>query len=327
MTLPVVASATPMSMAAGWLRRPHVRSHTPRATSALTGVALAGSSLMAGPAWALPQGGTVVEGDATITYSENSVVIDQNSAHVIIEWDSFDTTAGESVHFDQAAFMAALNRILSGEATRFDGALTGAGSITIVNAAGIAFGADATVDVGAITATTLDILNSNFMADNLVFDQFDCGLRRRERDQRWHDHGCGPGAGCPGRAGRGQQRRDPGAHGRGGPGVGHGGDDRLLWRRADQLRAGLAPPRRHRWTPTATRSTALVDNDGEIYADGGTVILRAEGGGRHRRQRDQHGRRDPGPLGRGPRRPDRAGRRRRRRSDVRVAGTLDASGD
>ena len=96
--------------------------------------------------------------------------------------------------------MAALNRILSGEATRFDGALTANGSITIVNAAGIAFGADATVDVGAITATTLDILNSNFMADQLVFDQYDSGLRRRQRHQRRHDHRCGPGSGRPGRA-------------------------------------------------------------------------------------------------------------------------------
>ena len=74
-----------------------------RATSALTGAALAGSALMGGSALALPQGGTVVEGDATITYSDTSVVIEQSSSHVIIEWDSFDTAAGETVHFDQSS--------------------------------------------------------------------------------------------------------------------------------------------------------------------------------------------------------------------------------
>ncbi|MEZ5666489.1 MAG: filamentous hemagglutinin N-terminal domain-containing protein [Alphaproteobacteria bacterium] len=52
------------------------------------------------------------------------------------------------------------------------GSLSGAGSITLVNPAGISFGASATVDVGAITATTLDILNSRFMADELVFDGY-----------------------------------------------------------------------------------------------------------------------------------------------------------
>ncbi|MGF1627372.1 MAG: filamentous hemagglutinin N-terminal domain-containing protein, partial [Alphaproteobacteria bacterium] len=144
-----------------------------RATSAITSVAVVGSSLLSSAAYALPQGGTVIEGDATISYGENSVVINQGSSHVIIEWQSFDIAAHESVHFDQAAFMAALNRVLSGEASVILGSLTGAGSITLVNPAGIAFGAGAHVDVGAITASTLDILNQNFMADQLVFDQYD----------------------------------------------------------------------------------------------------------------------------------------------------------
>src|SRR5690606_19663627 len=117
-----------------------------RATTAITTAAAAGSTLMSSVAYALPQGGTVVEGDATITYGENSVTITQGSAHVVIEWQSFDTAAGESVHFDQAEFMAALNRILSGQATRFDGILTANGSITIVNQAGIAFGSSANID-------------------------------------------------------------------------------------------------------------------------------------------------------------------------------------
>ncbi|MEZ5670002.1 MAG: hypothetical protein R3F55_21715, partial [Alphaproteobacteria bacterium] len=50
-----------------------------RATSAITTAAVATSQLMTSVAYALPQDGNVVEGDATITYGENSIVIQQNS--------------------------------------------------------------------------------------------------------------------------------------------------------------------------------------------------------------------------------------------------------
>ncbi|MEZ5670560.1 MAG: filamentous hemagglutinin N-terminal domain-containing protein [Alphaproteobacteria bacterium] len=89
-----------------------------RATSALTALSIVGASILPVPALALPQDGNVIEGDATITYGENSIVIQQNSDRVIIEWQSFDVGANESVNFIQPSELAAaLNRVLSGEAS------------------------------------------------------------------------------------------------------------------------------------------------------------------------------------------------------------------
>ena len=246
-----------------------------RTTSAITSAAVATSSLMSSVAYALPQGGSVVEGDATITYGENSVTIAQNSAHVIIEWDSFDTAAGESVHFDQAEFMAALNRILSGQATRFDGVLTGAGSITIVNQAGIAFGAGANIDVGAITATTLDIINSNFMADNLVFDQYDSAFADASVTNAGTitvaDQGLAALVG-PGVANNGLIQARTGAV------VLASGTAATIDFYGDGL-VNFAVTGATEAAPVDADGNpldALVSNSGAIYADGGTVILAAE---------------------------------------------------
>ena len=254
-----------------FLRRLAFQTH-----SALTCAAMVGASLAASnPAYALPQGGSVVEGDATITYGENSVTIAQNSAHVIIEWDSFDTAAGESVHFDQAEFMAALNRILSGQATRFDGALTGAGSITIVNQAGIAFGAGANIDVGAITATTLDIINSNFMADNLVFDQYDSAFAdasvTNDGTITVADQGLAALVG-PGVANNGVIQARTGAV------VLASGTAATIDFYGDGL-VNFAVTGATEAAPVDADGNpldALVSNSGAIYADGGTVILAAE---------------------------------------------------
>jgi filamentous hemagglutinin family protein len=246
-----------------------------RTTTAMTAAAVVASTLMSSVAWALPQGGTVVEGDATIAYGESSVTITQGSSHVIIEWESFDTAAGESVHFDQAAFMAALNRVLSGEATQFLGSLTGAGSITIVNQAGIAFGPGSNVDVGAITATTLDILNANFMADQLVFDQYDPAFATASVTNAGTitvaDKGLAALVG-PGVANSGLIQARTGA-----VVLASGtaftvdlyGDGLVNF---DVTGATEAAPVDADGNPLA----ALVSNSGQIYADGGTVILTAE---------------------------------------------------
>jgi filamentous hemagglutinin family protein len=246
-----------------------------RTTSAITSAAVAASSLLPGVAWALPQGGTVVEGDATIAYGEDSVTITQGSSHVIIEWDSFDIGANESVHFDQAAFMAALNRVLSGEASQILGSLTGAGSITIVNQAGIAFGAGANVDVGAITATTLDILNANFMADNLVFDQYDPAFATASVTNAGTitvaDQGLAMLVG-PGVANNGLIQARTGAV------VLASGTAMTVDFYGDGL-INFAVTGATEAAPVDASGKpldALVSNTGQIYADGGTVILAAE---------------------------------------------------
>ncbi len=141
-------------------------------TTALTTAAVCGWLLTADPAWALPTDGTVVEGQAEIIYGADSVTIQQGSDRVIIEWQTFDVGAHESVNFIQPhELAAALNRVLSGDASQILGSLSANGQVFISNPAGVVFGPDANVDVQSIVATSLDIMNDRFMAGGeLVFD-------------------------------------------------------------------------------------------------------------------------------------------------------------
>ncbi len=141
-------------------------------TTALTTAAVCGWLLTADPAWALPTDGTVVEGQAEIIYGQDSVTIQQGSDRVIIEWQTFDVGSHESVTFIQPhELAAALNRVLSGDASQILGSLSANGQVFISNPAGVVFGPDANVDVASIVATSLDIMNDRFMAGGrLEFD-------------------------------------------------------------------------------------------------------------------------------------------------------------
>ena len=119
--------------------------------------------------YALPTGGQVAAGQASITTGSTQTSINQSSSHAVINWTGFDTNAGETVEFVQPSSSAiALNRI-SGSATSFDGSLLANGNVWLLNSNGILFGKNANVNVGGLLATTSSISNSNFMAGNYSF--------------------------------------------------------------------------------------------------------------------------------------------------------------
>ena len=123
------------------------------------------------PAFADPSGGQVVGGAGSISGGPGNTIINQSSDRLIIEWDSFDTSAGESVRFNQPGSASwALNRVISNSATNFDGSLFANGNVAIVNRHGIHFGPNAHVDVGGLIASTADITNRNFMDGRMIFD-------------------------------------------------------------------------------------------------------------------------------------------------------------
>src|SRR5690606_15553948 len=163
----------------------------------------------------------------------------------------------------------------SGEVTRFDGTLTGAGHITIVNRAGIAFGSTANIDVGAITATTLDIINANFMADRLVFDQYDPAFADASVTNAGRitvaDQGLAALVG-PGVANSGviQARTGAVALASGTAAtIDFYGDGLINFAVTGATEAAPVDA-------DGNPLDALVSNTGAIYADGGTVILTAE---------------------------------------------------
>ncbi|MGE6496567.1 MBG domain-containing protein, partial [Cupriavidus metallidurans] len=119
-------------------------------------------------AQALPQGGKVAGGNATIqTPSANQMVINQASQRAVINWDSFNVGAGNSVQFVQPSSTAqVLNRVVGmNGSTQILGTLTANGQVYIVNPQGVVFGNGAVVNAGALLATTKDIDPNAFMSN------------------------------------------------------------------------------------------------------------------------------------------------------------------
>jgi filamentous hemagglutinin family protein len=121
----------------------------------------------------LPSGARVAAGTATIsTPSASSMVVQQGSQNVVIDWQSFSIGKGGAVDFRQPnAGAIALNRVTGAAASVLDGALTANGNVWISNPNGIIAGPTAKVDVGGFLATTSGLSNENFMAGRYRFDQ------------------------------------------------------------------------------------------------------------------------------------------------------------
>ncbi len=123
-------------------------------------------------AFAGPQGGVVVGGDAVISHAGSTTTIQQNSGRAVIEWQSFDTAAGEATRFAQPdANAIAINRITGELPTNIRGELTANGNVWVINRNGITFHEGARVDVGGLVATTSDIDTARFMAGSNTFDK------------------------------------------------------------------------------------------------------------------------------------------------------------
>ena len=119
-----------------------------------------------------PTGGNVIAGTATIDTGGGGAAIGvtQDSQSAIVEWSAFDLGAGETFYFNQPnANAVTLNRVLGTGASVIDGDLTANGNIFIMNSDGVLFGANATVDVNGLVATSLGIDDADFMAGDFDF--------------------------------------------------------------------------------------------------------------------------------------------------------------
>ncbi|MGD9800651.1 MAG: filamentous hemagglutinin N-terminal domain-containing protein, partial [Parvularculaceae bacterium] len=128
--------------------------------------------LVAADAQAGPSGGVVSAGSATIGAMGQTTTINQSTDKAIIEWQSFNVDPNERVTFTQpTADAIALNRVLGSGPSMIDGQINANGRIFIINDDGVVFGSKAKVDVNGLLATSIDINDAAFLADNFVFDQ------------------------------------------------------------------------------------------------------------------------------------------------------------
>jgi len=120
--------------------------------------------------YALPVGGVVTAGGASIGSSPGSTTITQSSQNVAINWQSFNIGQGEAVQFVQPnSHSVALNRVLSSDPSSILGSLSANGNVFLLNPNGILFGQGAQVNVGGLVASTLNISDGDFMAGNYTF--------------------------------------------------------------------------------------------------------------------------------------------------------------
>jgi filamentous hemagglutinin family protein len=118
---------------------------------------------------ASPEGGEVVEGDATIEYDGDWTRV-LTGEITIIDWLNFNIAQGETVEFIMPSEASrVLNRITSGVPTEIMGNLIGNGQVFIVNPSGVIFGQDAVVNVGALYAAAGNISNADFLSGTYRF--------------------------------------------------------------------------------------------------------------------------------------------------------------
>ncbi|WKD49534.1 filamentous hemagglutinin N-terminal domain-containing protein [Microbulbifer spongiae] len=138
----------------------------------LSRVACAGilASLVSPLLHAGPEGGVVTGGSGTIDVNGTTTTIDQVTDLLSIDWDSFNLSEEELVKFLQPnASSIVLNRILDQNPSTIRGALESNGHVILVNPRGVLFTESATVNVGALTASGLDMAPEDFINGDFTF--------------------------------------------------------------------------------------------------------------------------------------------------------------
>ncbi|HEY4317678.1 MAG TPA: filamentous hemagglutinin N-terminal domain-containing protein [Herbaspirillum sp.] len=145
-----------------------------RKSSVLTAITLlsafTASSAFALDAGALPSGGTVGSGSATIGQSGTTMTITQQSQNVAINWPDFNVGGKATLNFVQPNSSAiAVNRVYGTNGTQILGNLNANGQVWIINPNGVLFGSGAQVNVGGLVASTLGLSDDDFKAGKRTF--------------------------------------------------------------------------------------------------------------------------------------------------------------
>lgn len=107
------------------------------------------------PVLANPTGGTVTQGSATFSSSGSTFNINQTSANAFINWNSFNIGAGETVNFNQpGASSVTFNQINDVNPSQILGNLNANGYVVLENANGFYIGGQAVLNAHGLVMTT-----------------------------------------------------------------------------------------------------------------------------------------------------------------------------
>ncbi|RYD65092.1 MAG: filamentous hemagglutinin N-terminal domain-containing protein, partial [Sphingomonadales bacterium] len=118
----------------------------------------------------LPTGGSVAAGSATVVATPTTMTVTQTSQNAVLNWDSYSIGANSSVTYVQPnANAVALNRVIGADPSTILGTLSANGKVFLINPNGVVFGKGASVNVGGLVASTLDLSDANFMNGHYSF--------------------------------------------------------------------------------------------------------------------------------------------------------------
>lgn len=124
-------------------------------------------SLLAGVAFlhSHPEQPQVVHGKASLEVSSPSHLKIRADDKAVIHWDKFSIAAGEVAQFIQPSSQAAvLNKVVGNEASHLLGSLQANGKVYLINPQGIIIGKDAQINTAAFIASSLDLMEEDFLA-------------------------------------------------------------------------------------------------------------------------------------------------------------------
>ncbi len=124
-----------------------------------------------------PLGGVVTSGNAAIATAGPLLTISQTTDRAIINWSSFNISAGETTHFQfnsGGANPAVLNRVAAGNPSTIAGILKSTigpagpigGTVMILNTDGILFTPSSQISVGSLICSTLNLADDNEFLNN-----------------------------------------------------------------------------------------------------------------------------------------------------------------
>lgn len=119
-------------------------------------------------AFAGPEGGVVVGGTGNIQYFDsNTTIVEQQTGNLALDWQSFNLGTGDLIRFNQpSASSVVMNRIIDQNPSQIFGTIEANGRVFLSNPNGMIFGKTATVNVGSLVATSLQMETQDFMAGN-----------------------------------------------------------------------------------------------------------------------------------------------------------------
>lgn len=145
--------------------------------SAAVAIAIMAMSLHSSSVQAMPEQGKVVAGQGEIARPDDkTMVINQKTDRLALDWQKFNIAKDEKVHFDQNSKSAiAINRVVGDGRSIIDGSLSATGNVFVINPNGVLFGKNSSVDVGGLVASTSNVTDEDMR--NFTQGKGDLGLQ------------------------------------------------------------------------------------------------------------------------------------------------------